>query len=266
MANAYTNGLLRHLNPAVLQRLYLKAVLLPLRREIEFPGRKILYLIFPESGVASMTTTFEDGFEAEVAFLGRESVLGISALMGTTRSLNRVYMQLPGFGYAVPIQTALAEFHRGEEFHDLILRFFQAQFIQTAQTAGCNARHTIDRRLARWLLLCDDRVDGGRISLSQEFLAEMLGVRRSGVSIATAKFQELGLIRCGHGKIDILDRAGLEEHSCECYEVVRRHLESYAETGSADETIALARARALESVKGVNPAAAATSAPAPELL
>lgn len=229
---AYQNTVLRNLSPEIVSKLELTKVKLPLLREIEFPGNEINNLFFIESGVASMTTTFLDGSQVEIALAGSESVLGASALLGTRRSLNRVYMQIAGWGYASRVPIAQREFERQSEFHRLVLRYTQAQFIQSAQTAACNARHNVQQRLARWLLLCQDRVNGGPVLLSQEFLGEMLGSRRTSVSTEAGKLQKLRLIEYARGKIVITDRQGLERKACECYAIVRDHLANYA---SSDE-------------------------------
>ena len=182
-----------------------------------------------ESGVASMTTTFKDGSQVEVGLLGQEAMLGVSALMGTKRSLNRVYMQLDGHGFMTPMALAMAEFKRAGIFQDLALRSAQAQFVQTAQTAGCNTKHDVQQRLARWLLLCGDRSGQSSLAVSQDFIATMLGVRRMSANIAIAHFKELGLIDHQRGAIRLLNRKGLEARSCECYGVLKQHLDDYAE-------------------------------------
>lgn len=227
---AYRNSILQRLTSEVIQRLELRAVELPLNHEVEFPGNEIPQLLFLEDGVASMTATFLDGSQVEIGLAGREAVLGTSSMMGTRRSLNRVYMQIAGRGYATRMSTATREFRRGEQFHDLALRYVQAQFVQSAQTAGCNARHEIEQRLARWLLLCADRVNADVLPLRHEFLAYMLGVTRTSVTIAAGEFQEDGLIQYSRGKVQIRDRKRLEMVSCECYTVVRDHLSSYLDT------------------------------------
>jgi CRP-like cAMP-binding protein len=226
----YKNELLRRLEPAIIERLDLRPVDLPAGREIEYPGNHIDHLFFIEEGIASMTTTFKDGFQVEVALAGSESVLGASSMMGTRRSLNRVYMQVAGHGYTSRTELATNEFKRAERFHDLTLRYLQAQFIQSAQTAGCNARHSIEQRLARWLLLCADRNGNHVLALSHEYMADMLGVARSSVSITAGHFQERKLIQYSRGKIHLIDLAGLEALACECYRVVRDHLANYAES------------------------------------
>jgi CRP-like cAMP-binding protein len=224
----YKNGLLQKLHPDIITRLDLRPVVLPVNREIEYPGNHIDHLFFIEEGMASMTTTFEDGFQVEVALAGFEAVLGASSMMGTRRSLNRVYMQVGGHGFSSQTATATREFERGEAFHDLTLRYFQAQFIQSAQTAGCNARHTVEQRLARWLLLCADRNGGRVLPLSQEYMADMLGASRTTVTAVAGHFQDKNLIRYSRGKIDLIDLKGLEALACECYRVVRDHLSDYA--------------------------------------
>ena len=226
---AFHNVLLRNLSHEVVRRLELTRVKLPAIREIEFPGKEIRHLFFIEEGVASMTATFRDGSQVEIGLAGYESVLGASALFGTRRSLNRVYMQIAGWGYTSRIALGMEEFHRHAEFHRYVLRYTQAQFIQSAQTAGCNARHNLQQRLARWLLLCDERVSGKPLLLAQEFIAEMLGNGRTSVSMEANKLQKLGLIHYARGKVEILDRPGLERRACECFAVVRDHLLHYQE-------------------------------------
>ena len=227
---AFKNVILQRLHPEVIGRLDLQRVELPVNREIEFPGNGIAHLFFIEDGIASMTVTFKDGFEVEVALGGPESILGTSCMMGTRRSLNRVYMQIGGYGYSSVMEVATKEFKRGEQFHDLTLRYLQAQFIQSAQTAGCNAHHNIEQRMARWLLLCSDRVGDRVLPLSHEYMADMLGVTRSSVTVVAGHLQERGLIQYTRGKITLLDLPGLEAISCECYRVVRDHLRSFADT------------------------------------
>lgn len=226
---AFKNKILRCLDPDVITRLQLKAVRLPIGLEIENPGEPIRNLIFIEDGIGSMTTTFADGFQVEVGMFGVESVMGASALIGTRRSLNKVYMQMAGHGFSCAMNAAISEFERFERFHDLILRYVQAQFVQTCQSAGCNSHHEIPQRLSRWLLLCADRSEAPTLHLTQEYLADMLGTSRTSVSVAAEGLQREGLIQYSRGKVVITDRAGLEKRACECYRVVRTHLENYLE-------------------------------------
>ena len=230
--SGYRNTVLKNVSPIVVERLQLKRINLPRLHEMERPLEEIRHLIFLEDGIASMTTLFANGDEVEVALAGYESVLGASSLLGTSRSLNRVYMQIGGWGYTTTRAIASEEFARHGEFERLVLRYTQAQFIQTAQTAACNASHTVKQRLARWLLLCSDRMESDVLELSQEFTAEMLGNRRTSVSVESGKLQEAGLISYTRSKIKVLDRPALERIACECYGVVRKHLTTYE---SSDE-------------------------------
>lgn len=221
----FCNRILRSLDPEIIDRLQLKPLRLESGRQIENPGEPIRHLIFIEDGIGSMTTTFGDGFQVEVGMHGIESVMGASALIGTRRSLNKVYMQMAGHGFSCSMDLAIQEFSRFGRFHDLVLRSVQAQLIQASQSAGCNARHSIAQRLARWLLLCGDR--SASPILTHEYLADMLGSNRSTVSVAAETLQSEGLIQYTRGKVTIIDRPGLERRSCECYRVVKDHLANY---------------------------------------
>lgn len=225
----FQNTLLQHLSPDIIERLHLRRVTLDLGREIEYPGKTIDHLFFIEKGIGSMTTTFGDGSQVEVSMFGYESVIGISALMGTKRSLNRAYMQLGGYGLISPVEAAKKEFQRCAEFHDLALRYVQAQLIQAMQSAGCNAKHEISQRLARWLLLCADRAHTNTFAMSQEFIADMLGSSRSTVSVAAGILKHEELIDYNRGVIEILQPKALERRACECYRVVKNHLDNYTE-------------------------------------
>jgi CRP-like cAMP-binding protein len=225
----FKNTVLQHLPPDAIQRLDLQPVKLEINREIEFPGRPIDHIFFIEEGIGSMTTTFSDGSEVEVGMFGYESVVGISALMGTKRSLNRIYMQLGGCGFSTRIKFAEAEFARGDDFHNIALRYVQAQLTQAAQSAGCNAKHGLEQRLARWLLICADRANTTTFPMSQEFLSHMLGVTRSSVTVTAGLLRDQGLIEYTRGIIHVPDKKALERKACECYGVVKRHLDNYVE-------------------------------------
>lgn len=227
--NRFKNKILQRLDFDVIQRLQVKHVNLPSGREIEISGEPTRRLIFIEDGVASMTTIFQDGFQVEVGLFGVESVMGASALIGARRSLNNVYMRMGGYGFASPMALAVTEFSRFGRFHDLVLRSFQAELVQTSQSVGCNSHHEISQRLSRWLLLCADRFESATLPLTQEFLGHMLGNRRPTVSLAAEALQRDGLIKYNRGKVIILDRPGLEKHACECYQVVRNHLNNVLE-------------------------------------
>jgi CRP-like cAMP-binding protein len=194
---------------------------------IETPGSEIRKLYFIEEGCGSMTTMFKDGSQVEVSLFGNEAVIGASALIGTKRSLNNIYMQVAGHGFISNIKVAAREFRNCEQFRDIVLRYVQAQLVQTAQTAGCNGKHDAMQRMSRWLLLCADRVYSDELGLTHEFLGHMLGVRRSTASVTAEEMQRRGYIDYRRGRIKILDRSGLEHTACECYRIVKEHLENY---------------------------------------
>ena len=228
----YKNSILRSLDAETIARLHLRPVVFELGHEIEFPGQPIEHLFFVEEGMASMTTTFDDGSQVEVGMFGYEGVIGVSALMGTKRSLNRIYTQIPGHGYMCDVDAGRREFVLGGKFQSLALRYVQAQLVQAGQSAGCNAKHDVDQRLARWMLLCADRVHSNEFHLSQEFIADMLGTTRPTVSMAAGTLKEAGLIQYTRGSIRLLDVKRLEERACECYQIIKSHLDNYAEFDS----------------------------------
>lgn len=225
----FSNTILQHLDAAAIPRLQLRAIELPLLHELEIPGRSIEHLFFLEEGIGSMTTSFEDGSQVETSMFGYEAAIGVSALMGVKHSLNRIFMQHAGRGYFSPIRAARAEFQRGGIFQQLTLRYVQAQLTLSTQNAACNARHNYEQRLARWLLICCDRAKKQHLEMAQEFVSQMLGSTRSTVSIAAAHLKTKGLIDYRRGLIQVLDIEGLELEACECYRVVREHLETFAE-------------------------------------
>jgi CRP-like cAMP-binding protein len=226
MKRQFQNSLLRNLPDEVIQRLRLVAVNLPTRLDIERPGEAIEHLLFIEEGIGSMTTAFRDGMQVETSMFGFESVIGVSALMGVRQSLNRIFMQLAGRGYRCRTSDAEAEFQRGGIFQKLVLRYVQVQLTLSTQNAACNATHTNEERLARWLLICSDRAHCDSMDMAQDFLSEMLGSTRSTVSIAAGHLKGKGLIDYRRGAISLLDKKGLEAEACECYRVVRNHVES----------------------------------------
>jgi CRP-like cAMP-binding protein len=224
----YKNLVLRHLTEESLDRLHLRRVGFEIGHEIEYPGKPIDHIFFVEEGMASMTTTFQDGSQVEVGMFGYESVIGISALMGTKQSLNRIYTQIAGHGYSCTMEVARREFHMGGIFQGLALRCVQTQLLQAMQSAGCNSKHEVDQRLARWLLLCADRAHSNTFKMSHEFLADMLGSSRPTVSVAAGMLKREGLIEYTRGTIRIPDTGALEARACECYNVIKDHLGSYA--------------------------------------
>ena len=231
--STFSNTVLNALSSETIQRLRLAPVSFEVGHEIEYPGKPITHLYFVEHGMASLTNTFEDGSQIEVGMFGYESVIGVSALMGTIQSLNRVYTQIEGYGFRCRLADAQAEFQRGERFQTLALRYVQAQLVGAMQSAGCNAKHAAEQRLARWLLICSDRAHSTGFAMSQEFLAEMLGTRRTTVTMAAIALKNAGLITYSRGKITILDPAGLEQKACECYRVIKNHLDDLGQFASS---------------------------------
>ena len=225
--SGYKNTLLKALDGDVIERLRLQPVKFELKHEIENPGNPIDRVYFLEDGMASMTTTFKDGSQVEVGMFGYESVIGVSTLMGTKKSLNRVYTQIAGHGYSCHVEDARREFRLGGAFQSLALRYVQAQLVQAMQSAGCNAKHNIEQRLARWLLLCADRAHIDTFKISHEFLADMLGVRRPTVSTTARSLKQNGLIEYTRGEIRILDVPGLTKTACECYLIIKDYLDNY---------------------------------------
>lgn len=221
----YKNTLLKRFDDDLIGRLQLQRVDFVVGQEIENTGDPIRHLYFLETGMASMTTSFENGSQVEVGMFGFESVIGVSALMGTIRSLNRVYIRIPGWGYGCAYEVAHAEYQRHGLFQKLLLRYVQAQLVQAIQSAGCNAVHNFEQRLARWLLITADRADSDRFPISQEILSHMLGVTRPTVTIAAGQLKKENLIEYTRGEITILDRKSLKSRACECFQVIKNHLD-----------------------------------------
>ena len=185
-------------------------------------GEPSRHLIFPTTSVVSLLILTESGASAELAVSGREGVVGISLFMGGQSTPSRAVVQIAGEAYRLPVAELMREFAGGGPLHWSLLRFTQALITQMSQTAVCNRHHSVEQQLCRWLLLSLDRVDGDELRMTQQLIADMLGVRREGVTLAAAKLQEKGYIRYSRGLIKVTDRRRLEQHVCECYGVVRR--------------------------------------------
>jgi CRP-like cAMP-binding protein len=185
------------------------------------PGDRIDYVYFPLSGMISLVTLLKEGASVEVGVVGREGMCGISIVLGDDRSPSQAIVQIPNGATRLKAQVLRDELKRGGELSSLLHRFILASFHRTSQTAACNRNHYVGERLAFWLLTCQDSIGDNNLKLTQDFIAEMLGTRRAGVSEAAMTLQSLGLIKYARGDINIVDRAGLEEFSCECYRVVR---------------------------------------------
>jgi CRP-like cAMP-binding protein len=231
--SSFKNTLLKALDGDIVERLRLQPVKFELKHEIEYPGDPIDRLYFLEEGMASITTTFKDGSQVEVGMFGYESVIGISALMGTKKSLNRVYTQIAGHGYTCHVEDARREFDLGGDFHSLALCYVQAQLLQAMQSAGCNAKHTVEQRLARWLLICGERTQVDTFKISQAFLADMLGGGRPTITTTAGILKRKGLIEYTRGEIRILDVPGLTKTSCECYLTIKDYLDNYTKFDTA---------------------------------
>ncbi|SAL82682.1 Crp/FNR family transcriptional regulator [Caballeronia terrestris] len=188
-------------------------------------GDRQHFVYFPTTSIVSLLYVMEDGASAEIAIVGNEGLIGIALFMGGETTPSRAIVQSAGTAFQLDAQILKQEFIRGGPVQRLLLRYTQALITQMAQTAVCNRHHSIDQQLCRWLLLSMDRLPSNELKMTQELIANMLGVRRSGVTEAALKLQDAGLIRYGHGHIQVLDRPGLEKRVCECYRVVKREFD-----------------------------------------
>ncbi len=218
------NHLLASLPAAEWQRWlpHLEMVEMPLGQVLYESGSTVTHVHFPTTAIISLLYVMEDGASAEIAVVGNEGIVGISLFMGGESTPSRAVVQSAGFGYRLKAETIKAEFNRAGPVMHLLLRYTQALITQMAQTAVCNRHHSLDQQLCRWLLLSLDRLQGSELVMTQELIANMLGVRREGVTEAAHKLQDAGLIRYSRGHISVLDRKGLEKRVCECYAVVRK--------------------------------------------
>lgn len=218
------NHLLGALSPEVQARLfpYLELAELPLRALMYEAGRPMRHVYFPTDSIISMQYLMENGSSTAISVVGNEGLLGITLYMGGESTPGRALVQSAGYGYRLPRSAMREEFNRHGELLLLMLRYTQALITQVAQTAVCNRHHTIFQQLCRWLLLSMDRLSHNRLTMTQEFIANMLGVRRSGVTVAATRLERLGVISYERGMIRVLDRPRLESLSCECYRVVKK--------------------------------------------
>jgi CRP-like cAMP-binding protein len=218
------NLLLRIMTAETRERLAPHLVLteLPLGRALYESGDVMTNVYFPTDAIVSLLYVMEDGSSTEISVVGNEGVLGISLFMGGESTPSRAIVQSAGHAYQLQGRHVRAEFHRNEDFHHLLLRYTQALITQMVQTAACNRHHSIDQQLCRWLLLSMNRLQGHVLDMTQELIANMLGVRREGVTEAAGKLQKAGVIEYRRGHIKVLDRERLEQLSCECYAVVKR--------------------------------------------
>jgi CRP-like cAMP-binding protein len=186
------------------------------------PGATLSHVYFPTTAIVSLLYVMENGAPGEIAVVGKEGIVGVSIFMGGESTPSRAVVQSAGHAYRMKSQTLKDEFSASVPVLQVLLRYTQALLTQMAQTAVCNRHHSLDQQLCRWLLLSLDRLEGDELVMTQELIANMLGVRREGVTEGATKLQEAGLIRYTRGRITVLDRAGLELRSCECYAVVKK--------------------------------------------
>jgi CRP-like cAMP-binding protein len=222
-ADPRENHLLAVLPPAEWKRWQpqLERVELPLGHVVYESGGTMSHVYFPVTAIVSLLYVMENGSSAEIAVVGNEGVVGISLFMGGESTPSRAVVQSAGVAYRLPAITIKEEFNRAPVLH-LLLRYTQALITQMAQTAVCNRHHSLDQQLCRWLLLSLDRLQGNELVMTQELIANMLGVRREGVTEGALKLQKAGIVSYARGRITVLDRRALEGRSCECYAVVKK--------------------------------------------
>ena len=198
----------------------LEAVDMPLGEVLYESGGTLSHVYFPTTAIVSLLYVMENGASAEIAVVGNEGLVGISLFMGGESTPSRAVVQSAGRGFRIEAQVVKDEFIKMPVLH-LLLRYTQALITQMAQTAACNRHHSLDQQLCRWLLLSLDRLQGDELVMTQELIANMLGVRREGVTESALKLQQAGLIRYSRGHITVINRPGLEKRTCECYAVVK---------------------------------------------
>jgi CRP-like cAMP-binding protein len=196
-------------------------VAMPLGHVLHESGKTMSHVYFPTTAIVSLLYVMENGASAEIAVVGNEGLVGVSLFMGGGSTPSRAVVQSAGEGYRLKAEAMKVEFDRAGPVLHLLLRYTQALITQMSQTAVCNRHHSLDQQLCRWLLLSLDRLHGSELIMTQELIANMLGVRREGVTEGALKLQDAGLIKYARGHITVLDRPGLEKRSCECYQVVK---------------------------------------------
>jgi CRP-like cAMP-binding protein len=203
----------------------LEFVPMPLGEKLAEPGVQMRHVYFPTTCIVSLLYVMADGASAEIAVVGNEGIVGVSLFMGGESTTSWAVVQSAGHAYRLRGQLLKEQFFRAGPMQRLLLRYTQALLTQMAQTAVCNRHHSVDQQLCRWLLLSLDRLPSNELVMTQELIANMLGVRREGVTEAAGALQRAGLIQYSRGKITVVDRPGLESRVCECYAVVRKEFE-----------------------------------------
>jgi CRP-like cAMP-binding protein len=201
----------------------LQYVHLPLRKLLFAPDEATTHVYFPTDGIVSLLHVNDTGASTELALIGREGMVGVASLLGGHSRMIRVVVQAAGHAYRMPTAEAKARFAEGGQFQQLALRFTYSVILQVSQTAVCNLHHSVEQHLCRWLLLCLDRLQGNEIRMTHELIADMLGVRRQGVTEAARKLQSRRIIEYNRGHITVVDRHGLERSACECYRILKTH-------------------------------------------
>ena len=218
---------------------YLELISMPLGEVLYESGGLLQHAYFPTTAILSLHYVMEDGASAEIAGVGNEGVLGISLFMGGNTTTSRATVQTGGSGYRLKGNILLEEFNRNGALQKLLLRYTQALITQISQTAVCNRHHSVEQQLCRWLLLTLDRVPTGELTMTQELIASMLGVRREGITETAGNLQREGLISYRRGHITVLDRAGLEKRTCECYTVVKKEFHRLLSDAGALSSLAV---------------------------
>ena len=229
------NSLLRALPALESERLFahMELVAMPLGNVLYESGSQLRHVYFPTTSIVSLLYVMEDGASAEIAVVGNEGMVGVALFMGGETTPSRAVVQSAGHAFRLKGQLLKEEFHRAAGLQHLLLRYTQALLTQMAQTAVCNRHHSVDQQLCRWLLLSLDRLPTNKLIMTQELIANMLGVRREGVTEAAGKLQAAGLIKYSRGNITVLDRLRLQARACECYEVVKKEFDRLLPAGIA---------------------------------
>lgn len=227
------NLVLSALDEGERERIYphLEYVDLPLSAVVHGSGEVMEYVYFPVDCIVSQLYVMEDGSTGEISIVGSEGMIGISLFMGGESTPTQAIVQSAGGAFRLPGHVLKREFRRNGRMHDVLLRFTQALLTQMAQTAVCNRHHKVEQQLCRWLLLSLDRLPSNKLIMTQELIANMLGVRREGVTVAAGRIQRAGAISYTRGEIEVLDRALVESLSCECYRVVRNETDRLLKRG-----------------------------------
>ena len=223
MSTPNQNHLLAALPGEILERIspHLELISMPLGEVLCESGGQLQHVYFPTTAIVSLHYVMENGASAEIAGVGNEGVLGISLFMGGNTTPSRATVQTAGYGYRLKGRLMMEEFNRSGPMMRLMLRYTQALITQISQTAVCNRHHSVEQQLCRWLLSTLDRLPSNELTMTQELIASMLGVRREGITEAAGHLQQAGFIRYRRGHITVLDRSGLESRVCECYTVVK---------------------------------------------